>query len=68
MRVTLSDGRILIGVFLCTDRDENIIIGSCAEYLNEEEGKIINIKVDRTLIPLFNFQRGQSALRTIKDY
>lgn len=29
----MSDGRILIGIFLCTDRDRNIILGSCAEYL-----------------------------------
>ncbi|CAG9860308.1 unnamed protein product [Phyllotreta striolata] len=32
-RVEMTDGRILIGVFLCTDRDANIILGSCSEYL-----------------------------------
>lgn len=32
----MSDGRVLIGVFLCTDRDSNIILGSCSEYLPEE--------------------------------
>ena len=26
MRIRLSDGRILIGVFLCTDRDSNVIL------------------------------------------
>ncbi|CAH1997907.1 unnamed protein product [Acanthoscelides obtectus] len=29
----MTDGRVLIGVFLCTDRDANIILGSCSEYL-----------------------------------
>lgn len=35
-RVEMSDGRVLVGVFLCTDRDANIILGSCSEYLPEE--------------------------------
>ncbi|KAF2896268.1 hypothetical protein ILUMI_09908 [Ignelater luminosus] len=35
-RVEMSDGRVLIGTFLCTDRDTNIILGSCSEYLPEE--------------------------------
>lgn len=29
----MTDGRTLIGVFLCTDRDANVILGSCSEYL-----------------------------------
>lgn len=36
LRIQMSDGRILIGVFLCTDRDANVILGSCSEYLPEE--------------------------------
>merc|ERR1712071_165391 len=28
----MTDGRTLIGQFLCTDRDCNIILGSCYEY------------------------------------
>lgn len=36
-RVAMSDGRILIGVFLCTDRDANVILGSCSEYLSADE-------------------------------
>ncbi|KAG5887357.1 hypothetical protein JTB14_018372 [Gonioctena quinquepunctata] len=35
-RVEMTDGRILIGVFLCTDRDSNIILGSCSEYLPQD--------------------------------
>lgn len=41
MRVVLSDGRVLVGIFLCSDQDANIILGSCTESLNcqeEEEG------------------------------
>nr|CAI5861912.1 unnamed protein product [Callosobruchus analis] len=32
----MTDGRVLIGVFLCTDRDANIILGSCSEYLPQK--------------------------------
>lgn len=33
----MTDGRVLIGIFLCTDRDANVILGSCSEYLREED-------------------------------
>ncbi|KAK5643382.1 hypothetical protein RI129_007227 [Pyrocoelia pectoralis] len=36
LKIEMSDGRVLIGVFLCTDRDANVILGSCSEYLPEE--------------------------------
>ena len=36
MKVKLSDGRILIGVFLCTDKESNVILGSCAEYVVQQ--------------------------------
>jgi len=36
MKIKLSDGRILIGVFLCTDRDSNVILGSCSEYVLDQ--------------------------------
>lgn len=32
----MTDGRVLTGAFLCTDRDANVILGSCSEYLSEE--------------------------------
>nr|CAI5861913.1 unnamed protein product [Callosobruchus analis] len=39
----MTDGRVLIGVFLCTDRDANIILGSCSEYLPQNiNGKPTN--------------------------
>ena len=37
MKVKLSDGRILIGVFLCTDKESNVILGSCAEYVVQQK-------------------------------
>ncbi|CAH0399987.1 unnamed protein product [Chilo suppressalis] len=37
-RIEMTDGRVLIGVFLCTDRDANVILGACSEYLKSSEG------------------------------
>ncbi|OQR75502.1 LSM domain-containing protein 1-like [Tropilaelaps mercedesae] len=37
LKITMSDGRILVGVFLCVDRDCNVIVGNCSEYLNEAD-------------------------------
>lgn len=39
LKIEITDGRVLIGTFLCTDRDLNIILGSCLEYVNEDKGK-----------------------------
>lgn len=32
LRIVMTDGRVLIGVFLCTDKDANVILGVCSEY------------------------------------
>lgn len=32
LRIVMTDGRVLIGVFLCTDADANVIFGVCSEY------------------------------------
>lgn len=32
----MTDGRVLIGSFLCTDRDANVILASCSEYLSSD--------------------------------
>lgn len=32
LRIVMTDGRVLIGVFLCTDADANVILGVCSEY------------------------------------
>ncbi|GAB0096405.1 N-alpha-acetyltransferase 38-A, NatC auxiliary subunit [Sergentomyia squamirostris] len=34
-RVVMTDGRLLIGVFLCTDADANVILGMCSEYTED---------------------------------
>jgi small nuclear ribonucleoprotein (snRNP)-like protein len=36
MRVKITDGRILIGTYLCTDKDANIVLGACKEYQNSD--------------------------------
>ncbi|KAK2168282.1 hypothetical protein LSH36_18g01074 [Paralvinella palmiformis] len=33
MKIKMTDGRTLIGIFVCTDKDRNVILGSCKEYL-----------------------------------
>lgn len=39
MKIKISDGRTLIGSFLCTDQDRNIILGSCQEFVGSSEEK-----------------------------
>uniref|UniRef100_A0A1L8EBY6 Sm domain-containing protein n=1 Tax=Haematobia irritans TaxID=7368 RepID=A0A1L8EBY6_HAEIR len=34
-RVVITDGRVLVGFFNCTDKDSNIVLSMCAEYLEE---------------------------------
>ncbi|XP_026847013.1 N-alpha-acetyltransferase 38, NatC auxiliary subunit-like [Drosophila persimilis] len=60
MRIVLTDGRILIGVFSCTDQHVNIVLTKCREYLVQGgqgralrtvmvQGKhIVNICLDTT--------------------
>ena len=33
MRIRMTDGRTLVGCFLCTDRDCYVILGSAQEFL-----------------------------------
>lgn len=37
MRIVMTDGRSLMGVFWCTDRDANVILGNCMEYMPPRE-------------------------------
>ncbi len=37
MRVAISDGRVIDGNFLCTDRDSNIVLGNCEEFSSQED-------------------------------
>ncbi|KAK2588319.1 hypothetical protein KPH14_004336 [Odynerus spinipes] len=36
LKIKMTDGRVLTGAFLCTDRDANVILGSCSEFLSED--------------------------------
>ena len=49
MRIELSDGRVLVGIFLCTDQDANVILGSCTENMPNEEGEDSNVIEPRVL-------------------
>lgn len=37
IKVEMTDGRFLLGVFLCTDRSSNVIVGNCTEYTCDPE-------------------------------
>ena len=37
LKIKISDGRVLVGSLLCTDKDENLIIGSAAEYWGDQD-------------------------------
>ncbi|VVC34379.1 LSM domain containing 1,LSM domain, eukaryotic/archaea-type,LSM domain [Cinara cedri] len=37
MKIHLLDGRVLVGTFVCTDKDAHIILSSCYEYFNEKD-------------------------------
>lgn len=37
MKVVISDGRVLIGEFMCTDKERNLILGNCDEYIPMSE-------------------------------
>jgi small nuclear ribonucleoprotein (snRNP)-like protein len=37
MKIQITDGRVLIGNFLCTDKDSNIILGCCQEYVDSSK-------------------------------
>ena len=37
MRVTISDGRVIDGRLICTDRDCNLVLSNCEEFLSTEE-------------------------------
>jgi len=49
MRIKMSDGRVLVGIFVCTDKDCNVILGSAQEYLqppesgNKEEPRVLGL-------------------------
>lgn len=39
MKIKLTDGRTVVGVFMCTDSECNLILGQCREYRNVGDGE-----------------------------
>ena len=37
MRVSITDGRCIVGIFVCTDKDANVILSSCHEYSSSDQ-------------------------------
>lgn len=44
MRIGLSDGRVIDGMFLCTDKDCNLVLGNCEEFLSQDEVGMSNLQ------------------------
>ena len=40
LRVTLTDGRILIGQFSCYDKQRNVLLTEVSEYRKGEDGRL----------------------------
>jgi len=52
MKVEMSDGRFLVGIFLCTDRAGNVIIGSCNEYTSDPDKEDIEHSAEARILGL----------------
>lgn len=39
MRVTVTDGRIFVGEFICFDKNKNIMLANCYEYTRLKDSK-----------------------------
>lgn len=54
MRVTISDGRVIDGRLICTDRDCNLVLSNCEEFLSQEEmSKVVvttHVKISLSLL------------------
>merc|ERR1712127_326237 len=37
MKVKITDGRTLIGIFVCTDKQANVILGQCIEFIEPSQ-------------------------------
>ena len=35
VKIEITDGRTLIGQYLCTDREKNIVLGGCQEFVTD---------------------------------
>ena len=41
MKIEITDGRVLIGTFVCTDMQSNVILASCQEFIDSNHSKFI---------------------------
>lgn len=64
MRIVMTDGRILIGIFLCTDSDANVILGVCSEFTkNGEDERMLGL----VMVPGNNFEFSPKIKIEIKS-
>ena len=40
LRVTLTDGRILVGTFSCFDKQRNVLLTNVSEYRKADDGRL----------------------------
>ena len=69
--ICITVGRVLRGAFLCTDRDANVILCSCTEYLSTEhtEARVLGlVKVPDQHIVSILYKKNTIMLITILDY
>ncbi|KAH8328082.1 hypothetical protein KR067_003691, partial [Drosophila pandora] len=48
IRVQLHNNLVLIGIFSCTDHDENLVLSHCGTYVSEAEKPI---SVGKVMVP-----------------
>lgn len=59
MRIRMTDGRTLVGLFLCTDRDCNVILGSAQEFLKSTGTQRLEATwAQRPLMPLTPYKKA----------
>lgn len=62
MRIGISDGRVIDGMFLCTDKDCNIVLGNCEEFLSQDEVGMLILPDDIHFVPNTLLQTNMRAL------
>lgn len=45
VKIEITDGRTLIGQYLCTDRDKNIVLGGCQEFVTDPGKNSLTVKI-----------------------
>ncbi|XP_043933219.1 N-alpha-acetyltransferase 38, NatC auxiliary subunit isoform X2 [Protopterus annectens] len=65
MRIRMTDGRTLIGSFLCTDRNCNIILGSAQEYL---KSAVARCETFQSCIPHYTVKKAGTSVASLTDY